>query len=137
MQYFNQLVLNGEIDNVGNPKRLNVSNSYRRGIELELSYQPIKQIGVLGNISLSQNKITNFKEVISRYDASFNGLAPQINNYNLTDISFSPSMVSSAQLIITPIKKQKSEFEFKFELNTGEYGSSSIFRIHDPLIDLW
>jgi iron complex outermembrane receptor protein len=105
MQYFNQLVLNGEIDNVGNPKRLNVSNSYRRGIELELSYQPIKQIGVLGNISLSQNKITNFKEVISRYDASFNGLAPQINNYNLTDISFSPSMVSSAQLIITPIKK--------------------------------
>jgi len=105
MQYLKQLVLNGEIDNVGNPKRLNVSNSYRRGIELELSYQPIKQIGLLGNISLSQNKITNFKEVISRYDASFNGLAPQVNNYNLTDISFSPSMVSSAQLIITPIKK--------------------------------
>ena len=104
MYYKNQLVLNGEIDNVGNPKRINVDLSYRRGIELDLLYNMNKFIAVKGNVAYSQNKILNFKEIISNYDNNYNPLSPVVNLYAETDISFSPNLVSGAQLILTPIK---------------------------------
>jgi iron complex outermembrane receptor protein len=104
MHYKNQLVLNGEIDNVGNPKRLNVDLSYRRGIEFELNYLMSKFFNLQGNITLSQNKIVNFNEIISNYDSNYNPISPKINKYSSTDISFSPNIISCAQLIIKPIK---------------------------------
>ena len=39
MQYYNQLVLNGEINNVGAYNRVNVESSFRRGTELEFNAQ--------------------------------------------------------------------------------------------------
>jgi len=113
MQYNNQLVLNGQINNVGAYNRVNVPNSYRRGIELEanLNLNPYFALG--GNLSLSQNKISNFKEYLdSSYtyrDASGNPQTGYANfqtviTHKNTDISFSPNIVSSAILSVKPVK---------------------------------
>lgn len=67
MQYKNQLVLTGAVNDVGTPLRKNVENSYRRGIEIDVRSYVInkkssKTVGsfiLLGNIALSKNEIIN------------------------------------------------------------------------------
>lgn len=103
MQYKDQLVLNGELNDVGASNRVNVASSYRRGIELEISTGLGKYFSAGGNLALSQNKIATFTEyVANEYGDSLN---PQhIQEYKNTDISFSPNIVSSAQLVAMPVK---------------------------------
>ncbi|MBL7930639.1 MAG: TonB-dependent receptor [Bacteroidia bacterium] len=101
MHYKDQLVLNGQVDNVGNPRHVNVANSFRRGIELELSYELNKYLVFGGNLSLSSNKIENFKEYIDDQ---------HVNQYSNTDISFSPNQVSSAIFTVKPLSGLEISF---------------------------
>lgn len=91
MQYTNQLVSTGKVNDVGSYTRENVAESYRRGIELSMGWNITKQLNFTGNATFSQNKIAEFHEFIDDYD---NGV--QIENiYKNTDISFSPSVISA------------------------------------------
>ncbi len=101
MDYKNQLVLTGELNDVGNAKRLNAKSSYRKGIELELKYKPNRFIEIIANTTLSQNQINNFDYLISNYDTA-DGI--DTIHYSKTNIAYSPNSIASAQLIITPIK---------------------------------
>jgi iron complex outermembrane receptor protein len=101
MQYKNQLVLNGQINDVGAYNRINVYKSYRRGIELELNANITKYVSFNGNITFSQNKVKQFNEYIDNYDI-YPG-QDTIKHSN-TDISFSPNVIASANLILKPIK---------------------------------
>jgi len=68
MNYINQLVLTGQINDVGSYTRTNVPNSYRLGIELQASAQLSKCFNVVGNLTFSQNKIKSYTEYIDNYD---------------------------------------------------------------------
>ena len=57
MQYKNQLVLTGALDNVGEYLRENVDNSYRLGLELDARIAISNQMALNSNLALSQNKI--------------------------------------------------------------------------------
>lgn len=100
MDYKDQLVLSGKVNDVGAYTRVNVDKSYRRGVEFEFAYKPIELITLSGNITLSQNKIAEFKEYTDDYD---NGGQVEIV-YKNTDISFSPNTISSACLAFHPVK---------------------------------
>ncbi len=100
MNYKNQLVLTGKINDVGAYTRTNIPKSYRAGIELQGGLKLNHWMNVLGNISLSENKIKNFTEYIDDYD---NG-GQKTNNYSLSDIAYSPSLVGGATLNFLPIK---------------------------------
>lgn len=105
MQYKDQLVLTGKINDVGAYTRTNIPNSFRRGIEFEVFWKPsFKILEMSGNIALSQNKIKSFTEYIDDYD---NGGQIQ-NTYNETDIAFSPSVIIGGRISIFPLKKMKS-----------------------------
>lgn len=104
MDYKDQLVLTGQINDVGAYARTNIDKSYRAGLELLAQYQLNKKILIQGNIALSQNKIQNFSEFIDDYD---NGGQIQ-NNYNGTDISFSPNVIAGGQISIYPWRDQKN-----------------------------
>jgi len=101
MFYKNQLVLTGELNDVGGSRRMNVDKSYRAGIELEAGYKASKFFSVNGNITLSQNKIEKFTEIIGNYDTD--DLADTII-YSNTNIAYSPNVISSVSLIFTPCK---------------------------------
>lgn len=77
MQYKDQLILTGKINDVGNYTRQNVKNSFRRGLEAEFNYDASKFLVVSGNVTLSENKILNFKEYVDQYDADFNYIGQQ------------------------------------------------------------
>jgi len=110
MNYKNQLVLTGALNDVGAASRINTAESYRAGIELEASWTLTKKISWQGNFALSQNKIKNFSEYISIDDSA----EQQINNYSNTDISFSPNSVASSTLTFEPFQKLRFSLISKY-----------------------
>jgi iron complex outermembrane receptor protein len=111
MLYKNQLVLTGELNDVGNPRRINVDNSSRNGIELDASIIFNKYFSAFGNLTLSQNKIKNFKEIVSNYDTA-DGLDTIF--HSSTDIAFSPSTIASLSLVTQPIKNFEVTLQNKY-----------------------
>jgi iron complex outermembrane receptor protein len=95
MNYKNQLVLTGELNDVGAPLRTNVDKSFRRGVEIEVNAQIHKRLYTEANVTLSQNKIQNFTETLYDYTVDF---AIVNNNYTNTDISFSPSVIAGGRI---------------------------------------
>ena len=91
MDYKDQLVLTGKINDVGAYTRTNVPKSYRAGIELQIKYALNKKYSTSYNITLSQNKIKEFTEYIDDYD-QFIQLAIQHKN---TNIALSPSLTTN------------------------------------------
>jgi iron complex outermembrane receptor protein len=100
MDYRNQLVLTGAVNDVGTPLRQNVARSYRAGIELEAARSLGSRFNIAGNLSLSQNRIRNFSEYVSNYD----NYSTDVISYRLTPIAFSPAAVGAAILSWKPRK---------------------------------
>ena len=95
MEYRNQLVLTGKLDDVGNPIRENIDKSFRRGLEIELTANPFKYFSIEANTTISQNKIANYTEYIPNWDSPFEPLNIEHKN---SDISFSPSVIAGASI---------------------------------------
>lgn len=98
MNYTDQLVLTGKINDVGSYNRTNVPNSYRAGIELEESWKINSAFTSTGNITLSQHKIQHFTEYYDNYDNGIQVAKPHDN----TDITLSPNFIASHSLNYTP-----------------------------------
>ncbi len=100
MDYQNQLVLTGKQNDVGGAIRTNVSSSYRMGIEMDGGIRFNQKFTWNANITLSQNKINEFTEVLLDYNVN----DEVKRNYFKTDISFSPSLIAGSNLLYRPIK---------------------------------
>lgn len=94
MNYVNQLVLNGQINNIGEFIRVNSGKSYRMGIELGALAKLSEQWNLSGNLALSKNENQDFK------NETGNG----IDNLGNTPISFSPNVIANALLSYSPTK---------------------------------
>jgi iron complex outermembrane recepter protein len=92
MDYIDQLVLTGAVNDVGNYSRTNTPNSYRMGIEAELSVTPAKNLNAGLNATASQNRIKEFSEFVTNYG---DGSEMEIK-YSNTDIAFSPPLTGAA-----------------------------------------
>lgn len=114
MYYKDQLVLTGELNDVGSPIRSNVDKSYRTGLELMASLKPIKLLLIQANLTYSINRINSFKEVLYVYDDNYNYLETQVNEYKNTPISYSPDLVSGLSVTILPVKGLELELQNKF-----------------------
>lgn len=114
MYYHNQLVLTGELNDVGSPIRTNVDKSYRTGIELIGSVKPLKWLRLDANVTYSINKIMDFEEVLYVYDENYEFLGEQRNRYTNTDISFSPSLIAAVNLTVTPVTGLQVSLQNKY-----------------------
>jgi len=95
MYYNNQLVLNGQLNDVGAYIRSNVAQSYRTGIELQASAIAWSCVQVNANAAFSQNKVLNFNEYVDVWDDG----SQELVVHNNTDIAFSPNVVAGAELM--------------------------------------
>jgi iron complex outermembrane receptor protein len=89
MNYKNQLVLTGQINDVGAYTRTNIKNSYRKGIEMEASIDLTKKITWGGNITISKNKIVKYDAYIDNWDTG----GQETIEYKNTDLAFSPNLI--------------------------------------------
>ncbi|SRX73296.1 TonB-dependent receptor [Aequorivita antarctica] len=104
MNYKDQLVLSGELNDVGAGLRTSSGKSYRLGLEVDAEIKLMKNLRTLPNIALSTNKNVDF--VTSRDG--------ELVNLGNTNISFSPSIVAANMLEYSPIKKLQLGFLSKF-----------------------
>lgn len=102
MKYKDQLILTGQINDVGAYIRENVPNSHRIGIELDGAYQVSKQLTLGGNVAFSRNKIPFFVEFVDDY--SGDDFSQETFAYTDTDIAFSPNTVASAIIEYSPVE---------------------------------
>ncbi|KFF20586.1 TonB-dependent receptor [Chryseobacterium sp. JM1] len=120
MYYLNQLVLNGQLNNVGAFIRTNSGKSYRRGIEIGALAKLSKQWEVTGNVSLSQNKNLDF-------NIKNKGV---LQNLGDTEISFSPNVIANLGLKFNPNKN------FQFALMNQYVGKQYLDNTGDKNLQL-
>ncbi|GAA4165193.1 TonB-dependent receptor [Chryseobacterium ginsenosidimutans] len=120
MYYVNQLVLNGELNNVGAFIRTNSGKSYRSGIELGALAKLSKQWELMGNVSFSNNRNLDFK--IENEDAA--------KNLGNTQISFSPDIITNLGLKFNPTKN------FQFALMNQYVGKQYLDNTEDKNLQL-
>ncbi|MCY1720934.1 TonB-dependent receptor [Prolixibacteraceae bacterium Z1-6] len=109
MCYTDQLVLTGQINDVGAPIMVNVDKSFRTGLELQAGVQLAKNFQWNGNTTLSLNKIKNFTEYVDDWD---NG-GQIANDLGTTDLAFSPNVIANSIFTYSPDK----HFSLSFHSN--------------------
>jgi len=112
MNYSNQLVLTGEIDDVGAPIRATSGNSYRLGLEIDSDIKIGQNFSIRTNAAISSNKNRDFK-------ASING---NLENLGNTSISFSPNLIVGN--ILTYEANEKLQFSFLSKYVGRQYMSN-------------
>ena len=110
MDYKNQLVLTGAVNDVGTPLRKNVDFSYRRGLELEVSQVLINKqnannvkLEIFGNANFSENRIVNNTASWLDYD-TWVAVDSQFNN---APIAYSPDFIAGGGLLFQINNKTK------------------------------
>lgn len=112
MDYKDQLVLTGKLNDVGYKLQQNAPDSYRMGIELEASWTPIEWLRLDANTTISRNKIKNYTAYYKNFVTVINPegkeepkLDGQVEVFKKsTDISFSPRLVGAGIVTIMPMK---------------------------------
>lgn len=104
MQYKNQLVLTGALNDVGSPIFTNSGDSYRYGIEIESVIKLINKLTFQPNITLSQNKNKDFY-------FQQNGILQNLGN---TNIAYSPDIILGNATTYSPIKNLNISLLNKF-----------------------
>lgn len=120
MNYVNQLVLNGQINNIGEFIRVNSGKSYRTGIELGALAKLSEKWNVSGNVTFSKNENKNFK------NETENG----VENLGNTTISFSPEVTGNLLLNFKPTKN------FSLGLQNQYIGSQYLDNTNDDNLKL-
>lgn len=111
MRYQDQLVLTGELNDVGAPIRINVPDSYRLGWENSLFVQWAKKWSTGINLTMSRNKIIRFDEIIPDYTQGFDKIVIPHEN---TDISFSPNVTGAIQIGYKVLQNLDVEWSSKY-----------------------
>ena len=93
MDYKNQFVLNGRLNEIGEAISENVEKSYRLGVELAAAWKPNTHFRWDANVALSQNKIKDYTPYLP--DANWDKSVAQ-PTMKTTTISFSPSVVANS-----------------------------------------
>jgi len=92
MNYKDQLVLTGELNDVGAPLRENVGDSYRLGLEIDAAIRLSDKFSLQPNIALSTNKNQDF--VFQR-----DGVLEELGN---TNIAYSPNIIFGNMFMYSP-----------------------------------
>ena len=104
MQYNEQLILTGALDDVGAPVRTNSGDSYRLGLEIEAAFSLSDAFIIQPVLTLSSNKN---KQTYSQVDGV-------LKDFGTTNISFSPEVVASNAFIYSPLNNFSLSFLTKY-----------------------
>ncbi|MDR0428405.1 MAG: TonB-dependent receptor [Dysgonamonadaceae bacterium] len=92
MKYKDQLILNGKVNEIGEPLTSNIPDSYRAGIELIAGMRVTSWFDWTGNLTLSRNKIKDYTEYVDDWETG----DKYANYIGTTSISYSPSLIANS-----------------------------------------
>ena len=132
MDYTNQLILTGQINDVGGYTRTNAKESCRAGIELAGRYKIIPSLALSGAFTLSQNKIKQFNEYLDEYLDDEPYYTQQLIDHKNTDLAFSPSIVANAGFSLSPVKNCSIDWLSKYVGRQFLDNTSNVARSINP-----
>ena len=99
MNYIDQLVLNGKLNEIGEPMAENVKHSYRMGVELSAGVKITRWLDWNVNATLSKNKIKDYVGYVSDYDNNWEEMWTQTTiEVGDTHIAFSPKFMANSNI---------------------------------------
>lgn len=104
MNYKNQLVLTGALDDVGAPIRATSGKSYRLGLEVDADIQVSDKFAIRPNAAFSSNKNRDF----------FAPIDGNLENLGNTPLSFSPNVIIGNAFVFQPTENFQVSFLSKF-----------------------
>jgi iron complex outermembrane recepter protein len=116
MNYLDQLILTGKINDVGATILTNVPKSYRQGIEIETGVSILENLNWYGNITISRNIIPVFSDYTDNWDTG----SQDIETLKNKTISFSTSIIAASAIDYNPFRK------FHLSLNSKYVGKQYI-----------
>src|SRR5690606_37871124 len=87
MLYKDQLVVTGQIHDIGSAVRENVDKSYRLGVEIDASWQPFNDFTWRATAALSQNKILDYTYYTDILDENWDPVGQEAVTLDKTDIA--------------------------------------------------
>lgn len=106
MYYLDQLVLTGQVDDVGNPIRENIGESFRSGVELDFSKRILNdKLNLFGNLAYSHSR---------NLDYQFQQDDGTIVDMGSTKIAYTPELISSFGVDVYPAKNLKLNWTHKY-----------------------
>lgn len=97
MDYKDQLVLTGQVNDIGEPLADNVAKSFRAGIELTAGVKITNWLRWDVNATFSRNRILDYTEYVDNVNTDWESLGTQTAIYiGNTDISYSPSIIAGS-----------------------------------------
>ena len=105
MEFRNEIASTGELSPIGALLRRNVDRSYRRGLELEYSWQAAPRVKLRGNANASRNRIHTWTQFYDVYDA--NGTLTGSEPLTFHDVNpvLTPSLIVNQTIEFAPSAK--------------------------------
>ena len=135
MKYRDQLVLTGDINDVGNAIMTNVPESYRTGVELMAGIKISPQLELGFNLALSENRILDFTEYVDNWDYwgdPENEPLQLVSHLGNTEIAFSPPVVAGSDVSWAPFEGFRVNLAGKYVDRQFIDNTSSRDRMLDP-----
>ena len=135
MQYKDQLVLTGQINDVGAPVMTNVPESYRAGIELLAGIRLSPQLELAFNFAVSENRIKDYTEYVDNWDYwddPENEPLQIVRQLGSTELSFSPPLIAGSEITWRPVENMSFNFTSKYVDRQFIDNSASRERMLDP-----
>ena len=123
MEYWDMLLETGKLTDVGYAIKENVPRSWRRGVEVAASWEPLSWLQVGGNITLSTNKIKAYTAYYEMYDNmnDWNYLGQHAVDFSNTDILMSPSVVGMSSVTFRPFVSASGSLNSAYLTWNGKY----------------
>jgi iron complex outermembrane receptor protein len=112
MDYKDQLINTGQLNDVGAANRVNVPNSYRAGIEITSGLQLLKKLKWQATFTYSQNRIKEFTEYLSNSD-DYTAPQTQVIHKDVS-IAYSPNYIGSSLFSYQVLKNFEVDFISKY-----------------------
>lgn len=103
MDYKDQLILTGEVNQSGSYVRTNVPESYRVGVEIDGAWRVLPTLNVGGSLTLSRNRIVDFVEYLDVYEG-WDWVGQRAIEWGSSPIGFSPAAIGGAMVQWTPAR---------------------------------
>ena len=127
MDYKNQLVLTGALNDVGAPIRATSGSSYRLGLEMDVDIRISDKLSIRPNATFSSNKNRDF------FITKDGNTTPQ--SLGNTDLSFSPDVIVGNSFTYAPTENLQLSFLSKYVSDQFMSNFSSEVSTNDVLED--
>jgi iron complex outermembrane recepter protein len=102
MEFHNEIASTGELSPIGALLRRNVDCSYRRGMEVEYSWQAASRVKLRGNANLSRNRIHTWTQFYDVYDAAGNITGSEPITFHDVNPVLTPSLIVNQTIEFAP-----------------------------------